>query len=190
MLQFLLVSLHRNLMYNPKNITQMAKLFKTSDDVFEFITNEWENHVCANLGVNLKIVSTPKSKQMLKLSKASATTEFLIREEDVITLVVYEDAFNRLDELNKRLLIKGVFSLVSYDFDHDKLVIDNRPYSDLFNMRHYVDNNGVEFLDKYDNALEIAAMTIEQIEEEEARKKEEEKERKRQEKEAKKATKK
>ena len=57
----------------------MAKLFKTSDEVYEFITNEWSNHGCSNIGVNLKVVSTPKSKQILKLSKASATTEFLIR---------------------------------------------------------------------------------------------------------------
>ena len=167
----------------------MTKVFKTSDDVYEFITKEWENHGCSNIGVNLKVVSTPKSKQILKLSKASATTEFLIRESDVITLTVYEDAFSRLDELNRLLLIKGVFSLVSYDYDKDRLIIDNRPYSDLFNMRHAVDNNGVEYLDKYDNALEIAAMTIEQIEEEERQRKEEEKERKRLEKEAKKANK-
>lgn len=167
----------------------MAKLFKTSEDVFDFITNEWDNTNCSNIGVNLKIVSTPKSKQLLKLSKASATTEFLIREDDVITLVVYEEAWNRLDDLNKLLLIKGVFSTVSYDFDHEKLVIDNRPYADLFNMRHATDANGEEYLDKYDNALEIASLTISQIEDEERQKKEEEKEKKRLEKEAKKAAK-
>ena len=167
----------------------MAKLFKTSEDVFDFITNEWNNTNCSNIGVNLKIVSTPKSKQLLKLSKASATTEFLIREDDVITLVVYEEAWNRLDDLNKLLLIKGVFSTVSYDFDHEKLVIDNRPYADLFNMRHATDANGEEYLDKYDNALEIASLTISQIEDEERQKKEEEKEKKRLEKEAKKAAK-
>ena len=167
----------------------MAKLFKTSEDVFDFIMNEWENTNCSTIGVNLKIVSTPKSKQLLKLSKASATTEFLIREDDVITLVVYEEAWNRLDDLNKLLLIKGVFSTVSYDFDHEKLIIDNRPYADLFNMRHTTDANGEEYLDKYDNALEIASLTISQIEDEERQKKEEEKEKKRLEKEAKKAAK-
>lgn len=168
----------------------MTKLFKTSDDVYEFIENEWLNHGCSNVGVNLKVVSTPKSKQILKLSKASATTEFLIMENDVITLVVYEDAWNRLDELNKLLLLKGALSIVSYDYDKDRVVIDNRPYADLFNMRHETDNNGNMYLDKYDNALEIASMTVEQIEEEERQKKEEEKERKRQEKEAKKMAKK
>ena len=167
----------------------MAKLFKTTDSVYEFITNEWENNNCSRIGVNLKVISTPKARQILKLSKASASTEFLIREEDVITLVVYEEAWERLDDLCKTLLIKGVFSTVSYDMDHDKLIIDNRPYADLFNMRHATDSNGNEYLDKYDNAIEAAALVIEQIEDEEREKKEAEKERKRQEKEAKKAAK-
>lgn len=167
----------------------MAKLFKTSEDVFEFINNEWNNNTCAQIGVNLKVISTPKARQILKLSKASASTEFLIREDDVITLVVYEEAWDKLDELNKTLLIKGIFSLVNYDIDHEKVVIDTRPYADLFNMRHAIDANGNEYLDRYDNALELSAMVIEQIEEEERKRKEEEKERKRAEKEAKKAAK-
>lgn len=167
----------------------MAKLFKTSDDVFEFITNEWENTSCSHIGVNLKVISTPKARQILKLSKASASTEFLIRENDVITLVVYEEAWDRLDELNKTLLIKGIFSIVNYDTEHDKLIIDNRPYADLFNMRHATDANGNEYLDKYDNALEMSSMVIAQIEDEERERKEEEKEMKRAAKEAKKAAK-
>lgn len=163
----------------------MAKLFKTSDDVFEFINNVWENTTCATIGVNLKVISTPKAKQILKLSKASASTEFLIREDDVITLVVYEEAWDKLSDLNKLLLIKGIFSLVSYDMEHDKVVIDNRPYADLFNMRHSVDENGKEYLDVYDNTLETAALVIKQIEDDERQKKEDEKERKRAEKERK-----
>lgn len=167
----------------------MAKLFKTSDDVFDFINDVWMETDCARIGVNLKIISTPKAKQILKLSKASASTEFLIREDDVITLVVYEEAWDRLSELNRLLLIKGVFSVVGYDTEHDKLIIDNSPYADLFNMRHALDKNGNEYLDVYDNTLEAASLVIKQIEDEERQKKEEKKERKRAEKEAKKAAK-
>jgi hypothetical protein len=167
----------------------MAKLFKTSDDVFEFIDNVWSETNCASIGVNLKVMSTQKARQILKISKENARTEFLTRESDLITLVVYEEAWDRLSELNKLLLIKGAFSLVSYDMDHDKVVIDNRPYADLFNMRHTVDENGNEFLDAYDNTLEAASLLIEQLEDEERQKKEEEKERKRAEKEAKKKAK-
>ena len=156
----------------------MAKLFKTSDDIYEFITNEWSNTDNSKIGVRLKVISTQKAKQILKLSKASATTEYLIREQDVLTLVVYEEAWDRLSEMNKILLLKGIFSVVSYDTEKERLIIDNRPYADLFNMRHTKDANGNEYLDKYDNALETCALLLQQIEDEQKQAKEEEKARK------------
>ena len=167
----------------------MAKLFKTSDDIYEFITNEWSNTENSKIGVRLKVISTQKAKQILKLSKASATTEYLIREQDVLTLVVYEEAWDRLSEMNKSLLLKGIFSVVSYDTEKERLIIDNRPYADLFNMRHTKDANGNEYLDKYDNALETCALLLQQIEDEQKQAKEEEKVRKAEERAAKKAQK-
>ena len=167
----------------------MAKLFKTSDDIYEFITNEWSNTENSKIGVRLKVISTQKAKQILKLSKASATTEYLIREQDVLTLVVYEEAWDRLSEMNKILLLKGIFSVVSYDTEKERLIIDNRPYADIFNMRHTKDANGNEYLDKYDNALETCALLLQQIEDEQKQAKEEEKARKAEERAAKKAQK-
>ena len=167
----------------------MAKLFKTSDDIYEFITNEWSNTENSKIGVRLKVISTQKAKQILKLSKASATTEYLIREQDVLTLVVYEEAWDRLSEMNKILLLKGIFSVVSYDTEKERLIIDNRPYADLFNMRHTKDANGNEYLDQYDNTLETCALLLQQIEDEQKKAKEEEKVRKAEERAAKKAQK-
>lgn len=167
----------------------MAKLFKTSDDIYEFITNEWSNTENSKIGVRLKVISTQKAKQILKLSKASATTEYLIREQDVLTLVVYEEAWDRLSEMNKILLLKGIFSVVSYDTEKERLIIDNRPYADLFNMRHTKDANGNEYLDQYDNTLETCALLLQQIEDEQKQAKEEEKVRKAEERAAKKAQK-
>jgi len=167
----------------------MAKLFTTNEDVFKTIMNEWDNTNMAQIGIILKVMSTNKSKQVLKLSKASKTTEYLLREEDVLTLVVYEEAWDRLTELQQILLLRGLFSLISYDTEKERLNIDTRPYQDLFNMRHAKDANGNEYLDKYDEVLECASLVIESIEEEERQKKEEEKEMKRAAKEAKKAAK-
>jgi hypothetical protein len=167
----------------------MAKLFKTSDDIHELIIKEWERTGNASIGIGLKVISTPKARQILKLSKANATTEYLLRESDLLTLVVYEAAWDRLSELNKILLLRGTFSVVSFDNDKDKLVVDTTPYADLFNMRHTKDENGKEYLDAYDNTLEIAANVISQIEEEERKEKEEAKEKKAAERAAKKAAK-
>lgn len=167
----------------------MAKLFKTDDDILDIIESEWGETDLCSLGIILETISTSKSKQVLKLSKASKTIEYLLRKEDLLTLVVYENAWNRLSPLDQRLLLKGVFSVVSYDSEKERLNIDNRQYQDLFNMRHAKDADGNAFLDKYDNALEKASLVIEAIEEEERKKKEEEKEAKRAAREAKKALK-
>lgn len=167
----------------------MAQLFETNSEVYDRIMDEWGETDPAMIGVLLNVISTKKSKQMLKLSKTSPTTEFLIRKSDTLTLVVYETAWERLTPLQQTLLLKGVFSLVSYDTDKEKLNLDTRPYQDLFNMRHTKDANGNEFLDKYDEALEVASMTIDAIEREKKREKEEEMEAKRIAKEAKKAAK-
>jgi hypothetical protein len=167
----------------------VAKLFKTDDSILDVIESEWGETSLCTLGIVLKIISTNKSKQIIKLSKASKTVEYLLREEDLLTMTVYEDAWNKLSPLDQRLLLKGAFSIISYDSERERLNMDNRPYQDLFNMRHMKDANGNEFLDKYDNALERASLIIESIEEEERKKKEEEKEAKRMAREAKKALK-
>ena len=182
--------MHRNFNVKPFNIFLIvAKLFKTDDSILDVIENEWAETSLSDLGIVLKVISTNKSKQVLKLSKASKTVEYLLREEDMIMLTVYENAWNQLSPLDQRLLLKGAFSIISYDCERERLNIDNRQYQDLFNMRHTKDANGNEFLDKYDNALEKAAFIIESIEAEEKQKKEEEKEAKRAAREAKKALK-
>ena len=78
---------------------------------------------------------------------------------------------------------------MSYDTEKERLIIDNRPYADLFNMRHTKDANGNEYLDQYDNALETCALLLQQIEDEQKQAKEEEKVRKAEERAAKKAQK-
>lgn len=157
----------------------MAKnLFKTSDDVYEFIDKEWQNTEMALIGVTLKVVSTKKAKQIIKISKANPTTEYLLREDSVLTMVVYEEAWDRLSDLNRTLLLKGALSVYSYDTEKDRLDVDTRPYADLFIMRHAKDANGEQFGDKYDNTLETASLVIQQIEDERREEKEAEKERK------------
>ena len=167
----------------------MAQLIETKPEVYDRIMDEWGETDPALIGVLLNVISTKKSKQMLKLSKTSPTAEFFIRKKDTLTLVVYETAWERLTPLQQTLLLKGVFSLVSYDTDKEKLNLDTRPYQDLFNMRHTKDANGNELLDKYDEALEVASMVIESLDREKKREKEEQMEAKRIAKEAKKAAK-
>ena len=154
------------------------KIYETSADIAELCQAKWEETSLPQMGMNLKVMSVTKSKDVLKVGRANATTEFLTKNSDIITLYVYEDAFDRLSDEFKEKLMEGVLSNVSYDTEKDKLLVDNSRYGELIRMRRKYPS--------YVDIIETATMVIEQIAEEEKQRKEEEKLRKAEERAAKK----
>ena len=145
----------------------MAKLFETSEDIVELAESKFEETGLAQIGINLRIMSVSKAKDILKISRANATTEYLTNSDDLITLFVFEQAFDRLSDEQKNLLMEGVFSNVAYDTEKDKLIVDNSRYGEFIRMRRKYEN--------YGDIIEVSTMMIEEIAEEEKRRKEEEK---------------
>ena len=155
------------------------KLFETSVDIKESIEKVWENTSLPQMGINLEIISTSKAKQILKVQRANATTNFLTKNDIIIT--VFEEAFDRLSDDFQDKLVEGCLSSVSYDTEKDKLNVEGDIAKELFRMRRKYEN--------YVDIMEASYAVIEQIEEEEKQKKEEEKMRKAAEKAAKKKNK-
>ena len=142
----------------------MSKIFETSADIAELAEEKFEETNLAQMGINLKVISVPKAKQILKIQRANATTHFLTKKDVILT--VFEEAFDRLTDEHKNILMEGVFSCLFYDSEKDKLNVDADFAKEIFRMRR-----------KYDNYVDIAEQTyiiIEEIEDEEKRKKEEE----------------
>ena len=123
----------------------------------------------ANYGITLKTISVTKAKEVFKISKASATTEFIAKKEGMIQLFVYEEAFDRLTDVAREMLIEMALSNVAYDSEKDKLIVESNPFTQVFAMRHKYGN---VILDN----LELASMIISQIEEEERERKQAERE--------------
>ena len=138
----------------------MAKFFKTNEEVTEFISNKFRELELNSYGLTLKIMSTNKAKEILKLTKASQSTQFLIQQEDVIQVQVYEAAFERLSEEAKHLLTEMMFSNISFDLDKDKMEIDTNPFNQIFRMRQKYGNVIVDH-------MELASLVMSQIAEEE-----------------------
>lgn len=150
----------------------MAKIFETSEDIVEMINDKFEETGLAAIGINLKVLSVSKQKEILKIQKTSPTTAFLTKKD--LQIMVYEPAFDRLSTEMQERLIETLLSNVWFDSEKDKLNIETNPFVQIFNMRK-----------KYPNIvdyLEAAYLVIKQLEDEE-------KERKQAEKEAKKASK-
>jgi hypothetical protein len=147
----------------------MGKLFKTSEDIAELIMKQFDVTGLEAYGIDVRIMSTKKAKDVIKVTKASATTEFMINKESVIQICVYEAALDRLPMDVQKMLIETALSTITFDSERDKLNVDSNPYTFLFNgKRKY----GAEVIM---NALELSFHVIQEIEEEEKERKEAEK---------------
>lgn len=142
----------------------MAKLFETGKDIVEQAQDIFETTGLPQLGVDLKVISTTKAKSVLKIQRANATTHFLTKKDVVLT--VYEEAFDRLPDEHKVILLEGALSNVSYDTEKDKLNVETDIAKEIIRIRRKYAN--------YIDIVEESLIVIEQIEDEERQKKEEE----------------
>ena len=143
----------------------MAKFFETSQDIAELVQSKWENTGLAQMGIELKLISVTKAKNILKASKAGATINYLTKKDAF--LIIYEEAFDRLSDEYKERIIEGALSNISYDTDKDKLNVETDIAKELFRMRRKYEN--------YVDIMEASYLVINQIEEEEKERKEAEK---------------
>lgn len=143
----------------------MAKFFETSADIAELAQAKFEETGLPQMGIDLKVISVTKSKNVLKATKAGATIHYLTKKDAI--LVIYEEAFDRLTDEYKDKLMEGAISNISYDTEKDKLNVDGDIAKELFRMRKKYEN--------YVDIMEASYIVIEEIEDEERRRKEEEK---------------
>ena len=153
----------------------MGKLFTTSEDVAAKVNVKFKETRLDEMGVGLRLMSTTKAGDVIKVGKVSQTTQFLTKQEnDAIQVCIFEEAFDRLDDEAQGILIELALSNVSYDFEKDKLNVISNPYESIFQLR---DKYGVE---KVVNVLQSSYIAIDQIAEQEAERKAAEKERRKQ----------
>jgi hypothetical protein len=143
----------------------MAKFFETSQDIAELVQSKWENTGLAQMGIELKLISVTKAKNVLKASKAGATINYLTKKDAF--LIIYEEAFDRLSDEYKERILEGALSNISYDTDKVKLNVETDIAKELFRMRRKYEN--------YVDIMEASYLVINQIEEEEKERKEAEK---------------
>ena len=130
-----------------------------------------KQEIFAKYGKSNKDTGSPESQVALFSYRIAHLTEHVKNnKKDMVTLYVYEEAFDRLTDEQKNKLMEGGLSNISYDSEKDKLNIDNSRYGEAIRMRRKYPN--------YVDIIETSIMVIEEIQEEEAQKKEEERERK------------
>lgn len=141
------------------------KFFETSGGIAKLIQSKWEETSLPQMGIELKLLSVTKAKNVLKASKAGATINYLTKKDAF--LIIYEEAFDRLSDEYKEKLLEGALSNISYDTEKDKLNVESDIAKEIFRMRRQYPN--------YTDMMEASYAVIEEIEDEERRRKEEEK---------------
>lgn len=141
----------------------MAKFFETSADIAELAQDKFEDTGLAQIGIQLKVISVTKAKNVLKASKAGATIQYLTKKDAI--LIVCEEVFDRLSDEYKEKLMEGALSNISYDTEKDKLIVETDIAKEIFRMRQKYEN--------YVDMLEASYIVAQQIEDEEKQRKEE-----------------
>lgn len=146
----------------------MAKLGKVSDE-----TQALVDKVVGELGydnyMNIEPISITKQKQLIKVARANATTEYKAKCPDSVFLYIFEAPFERLDEKQQELLIRDALNNVNYDSEKDKIIIGCPQVTVSVDGR-------AKWGDELVNAAECGVHMILQVEEEEKERKQAERE--------------
>ena len=145
----------------------MAKFFELTDENQTLVNDVFQDTGMHNY-MNLKMVGVSKAKELIKVSKANPLAEYVGKCPDTIVCAIYEDAFDRLDEKTKRLLLIDAFGVVFYDDEKDKISIGAPQIVVTVAGR-------MKYGEELINAAEIAVTMIQEIEEEKKAQKEAEK---------------
>ena len=139
----------------------MAKLDIASPDIQKLV-QDIANETGLSQFVSFQALNVKKSKEVVKVKKASPETEVLSDKEVIV--LVYEDAFDRVDEATQLMWLRSELSKVSYDSEKDKVVIG----VPMISVPLY-------FYQKFGNVAlqnaELAIHTIQQLEDEEKQRK-------------------
>lgn len=73
--------------------------------------------------IDFETVAVAKSKKVIDIKRCPALGEHVANKRDVVCVIVYEKAFERLTEEQQELLMRDAFNMVNYDSEKDKIVI-------------------------------------------------------------------
>lgn len=146
----------------------MAKLTMASPDLEKLVQEVAQEMGLTQMGVEFQALNAKKSKEIVKVSKANEVTEILSDKENLVVVIAYEEAFDRVDEKTRWMWIRMALDCVSYDAEKDKVSLSTPTITVPLGFYQKYGNVAVQ------NA-ELALLTIQQIQDEERERKEAEK---------------
>ena len=120
--------------------------------------------------IDFQVYNLKKSKkEVIKVQKANEIVELALEKEDLVVVSIYERAFDMVDDETKKLWIENALNPIHYDIEKGKVTIGGEPTISVdLGMYH-------TYKDVIIQKLELAALTLQQIVDEDKEKKAQEK---------------
>lgn len=100
----------------------MASFGKVSEE-----TQELFDTICSETGLHnfmdMRIYNVAKSKKLIDVKKCPPLGETVAEKTQVVCVLVYEKAFERLDEKAQETLMRDALNNVVFDSEKDKITI-------------------------------------------------------------------
>lgn len=136
----------------------MDKFFNLSEENANIVNDVFQETGLHHY-MDIKILGTGKAKEVVKVSKTNPIAETLGNCPGSIVCVVFEEVFDKFDEQTKKMLVDDAISVVSYDFDKDKIKVGAHQITVTLNG---LNKYGKQLVD----ALETSVIIAIEIEEE------------------------
>lgn len=146
----------------------MAKIEIASEEIVQLVNDIAREKDLLKLGIRFKVFSINKSKEVIKIKKASIDLETTLKKEtnviseevEMFVITVFEKAFERATEELRRFWIEQALDMIVYDMDKDKISLSAPIISIPLSTYH-------KYGDIACKKMEMALITLQQIEEEE-----------------------
>lgn len=100
----------------------MAKFGELSEEIQEMVDKIIDETGLHNY-MTIKTFAVAKSKELIKVSRASALAEHLGKISDCVTILIYERALERLNPRQQEILLRDAFNNIAFDGEKDKILI-------------------------------------------------------------------
>lgn len=138
----------------------MGKIRPLGKDLQKLAEKMINQTTLPQIGIEIIPLGISKANFVTKAQKASEVTQYLAKKDNAVIMLLYEDAFNKVDEKTQELWIESALSTISYDDEKDKISTTVPMITIPIDMYHKFKNIAV-------NAAELAVLTLQGIAQEE-----------------------
>jgi hypothetical protein len=153
----------------------MSKLTKTSDYIENFIEDVIANETMLERLITWRILSNNKQKELIKITKSSAVTEYFAKMTDSVIIYVNEELFDRMSPQHedaidyRKIIIEDALATIQcIENDNTGEMKINITKPEIQITKGCYEKYGQKLI----NAAECVVLALEQIKDEEKAKKE------------------